>query len=177
MLEPSSILEIGIGTRFLTDYLRKWGYEPITMDIEPAVKPHVVGDVRALPFRDESFDTICCFQVLEHLPYSEFQRALAEIQRVVTRNIVISLPDVSRHYRFLITIPKIGEVKRLIEVPRRRNPLRVHDEEHQWEIGMQGYPLKKIKTDLTATGLDIINTYRVFEYPYHRFFILKKRRG
>jgi hypothetical protein len=48
--------------------------------------------------------------------------------------------------------------------------------EHYWEIGKAGYPLsisKNIK-DIQRSGFKIERTYRIFEHPYHRFFILKK---
>lgn len=52
----------------------------------------VVGDVRALPFADGSFDVLLCQHVLEHV--EEDRRSMAEIRRV-TRNggwAVISVP-------------------------------------------------------------------------------------
>ena len=48
------------------------------------------------------------------------------------------------------------------------------DGEHYWEIGKAGYPLNKIIKDIQKTGFKIEKTYRIFENPYHRFFILKK---
>ena len=49
------------------------------------------------------------------------------------------------------------------------------ENKHYQEIGKAGYPLSKITKDIERTGFDIIKTYRIFENPYHRFFILKKR--
>ncbi|MHA1380617.1 MAG: hypothetical protein ACTSRG_19795 [Candidatus Helarchaeota archaeon] len=46
--------------------------------------------------------------------------------------------------------------------------------EHYWEIGKAGYPLSKIIKDIQKTGFEVEKTYRVFENPYHRFFILRK---
>ena len=48
------------------------------------------------------------------------------------------------------------------------------DGEHYWEIGKAGYPLNRILEDIERAGFNIIKTYRIFEHPYHRFFILKK---
>ena len=47
------------------------------------------------------------------------------------------------------------------------------DGEYYWEIGKAGYPLKRIIKEIQAVGFKIDKTYRVFEYPYHRFFILE----
>jgi len=49
------------------------------------------------------------------------------------------------------------------------------DDQHYWEIGKAGYRLGKITKDIERAGFDIIKTYRIFEHPYHRFFILEKK--
>jgi len=74
----------------------------------------------------------------------------------------------------LLQIPKIGEIKWLIPLPRLRKPAHNFDGEHYWEIGKTGYSLHKIVNDIQNTGFKIEKTYRVFENPYHRSFILKK---
>ena len=38
----------------------------LTIDIDPARKPQVVGDAHALPFGDEEFSCVLCTEVLEH---------------------------------------------------------------------------------------------------------------
>lgn len=46
----------------------EWG-DPVFLDINPDVKPDVVHDlnVRPLPFKDEEFDEIHAYEVLEHI--------------------------------------------------------------------------------------------------------------
>jgi hypothetical protein len=46
--------------------------------------------------------------------------------------------------------------------------------EHYWEIGALNYPLNRIKEDINKEGFNIQKTYRIFEHPYHRLFILRK---
>lgn len=48
------------------------------------------------------------------------------------------------------------------------------DGEHYWEIGKARYPSSKIINDIQRAGFKIVRTYRVFEHPYHRFFISRK---
>ena len=57
---------------------------------------------------------------------------------------------------------------------KMRKSLHKFNGEHYWEIGKAGYPLSKIIMDIQRAGFKVEKTYRVFEFPYHRFFILKK---
>src|SRR5215207_3920965 len=52
----------------------------------------VVGSIVDLPFPDHSFDTVGCFEVLEHLPGDLPRRALSELARVSRRAVVLSVP-------------------------------------------------------------------------------------
>ena len=54
-----------------------------------------VASADALPFRDLSFGTLTAFEVLEHLP--DPRGALVEMARVARRNLVVSVPDATRH--------------------------------------------------------------------------------
>jgi ubiquinone/menaquinone biosynthesis C-methylase UbiE len=52
-----------------------------------AVKPMVqVGDARALPYPDRSFDLVLAINTIHNLPYEECKQSLQEIQRVSKRN-------------------------------------------------------------------------------------------
>jgi len=68
----------------------------------------------------------------------------------------------------------LGVFKKLIEFPWFKAPRHTFDGEHYWEIGKYGYPLSRIISDIKKMGFDIEKTFRVFEYPYHRFFKLKR---
>ena len=43
-------------------------------------------------------------------------------------------------------------------------------------LGKIDYPLSKIFNDIQIAEFKIKKRYRVFENPYHRFFILKKEK-
>lgn len=174
VLEPDMVLEIGIGNRFVANYLMQRGFNVTTMDIDEHLNPDKVGSVLSIPFSDKSFEVVACFEVLEHLPYDKLSKALSEIYRISNRYAIISLPDSTRAYRFDIQVPKIGELKKLITIPRLKPPKHYFDGEHYWEIGAVGYPLRRILTEMQNAGYKIEKTYRVFEIPYHRFFVLAK---
>ncbi|MFC2165101.1 class I SAM-dependent methyltransferase [Acidobacteriota bacterium] len=173
-LKPHSVLVVGIGNRLVSDYLKQRGMNVKTVDIDPGLNPECVGDVLELPFASKTFAVIACYQVLEHLPFRSFSAALHEIFRVSKEYAVISLPDNSKVYRVFFHIPGVGLFKRLILRPQLKAAKHVVQYGHQWEIGAAGYPLKKVKQNIQKVGFRICKSYRIFEYPHHRFFILKK---
>lgn len=174
-LEPKNVLEIGKGNGFVSDYLRKRAVDIITLDIEKRLNPDIVGNILSLPFKDNSFWVITCYEVLEHLPYEDFLKVLSEIFRTSKSYVILSLPDVERAYKLDMQVPKLGEIKKLIILPRSKKPVHKFDGEHYWEIGKAGYPLSRIINDIKKQNFEVKKTYRIFEYPYHRFFILKKQ--
>jgi len=173
-LNPKEVLDIGIGNGFVSNYLKKRGINLTTLDIDKRLNPDIVGSVLKLPFANKSFNVVTCYEVLEHLPYKDFNKALSEISRVSRPYAILSIPDANRVYRLSIQIPKIGYIKKLIPLPRLKRLIHNSDGEHYWEIGKVGYPLNKITSDIQSAGFKIERIYRVFEIPYHRFFILKK---
>lgn len=173
-LKPAGVLEAGIGNGFLSDYLRKRGLKVTTLDIDAGLKPDISGSVLKMPVADASFDVVGCFEVLEHLPYEDFPRALAEIRRVCRRSAVLSLPDHSAVYRLDVELPLLGEIRRLVPHPFPRPVPHVFDGVHYWVIGKAQFPLSRIEAEIRAAGFRIRNTYRVFEFYGHRFFVLDK---
>ena len=173
-LKPKKVIEIGIGTGFVARYLREKKLSITTLDIAHELRPDVAGSVLAIPFEEGSFDVVACCEVLEHLPYSQFSKALKEIHRVSQKHVVLSLPDVTTVYRINMELPRIRPIKKLISHPFHRPAQHAFDGEHYWEIGKIDYPLKRIELDIRQSGLKIIKTYRVFEFYYHRFFVLEK---
>lgn len=173
-IAPSNVLEIGIGNSFLYDYLLKCGYNIVTLDIEFELEPNIVGDIRKLPFGENSFDLVVSFEVLEHLPFEYLKKSLSEIKNITKKYIIFSLPDFSKVYKFNVNLPIFGEINKLIPISVISKPIIPYSKVHFWEIGMKGYSLKKVTRCIKDTGLNILKTYRVPENPYHRFFILRK---
>lgn len=173
---PLRVLEVGVGTRFVSRYLSVFGISVVTVDIDADTHPDVVASVTKLPFPDNTFDTVVACEILEHLPYEESLRALQELHRVTSQWLVISLPDATPAAAIQFPIPYIRKVKWLLSVPAFFP--RVHHltkSGHHWEIGKKKYPLERIKEDFLNAGFTTVKTYRVFENPYHRFFILEKK--
>lgn len=176
-LGPKKILELGIGNSIVSNYLADRGFNILTSDIDKKLIPNVVSTVLNIPFSAGVFDVVACYEVLEHLPYKYFKKALAETFRVSNSYVLLSLPDANRVYQIHVQIPKLGMFKKLIQFPRFRKEINHFDGQHYWEIGKSGYSLNIIIEAIRKVGFKIEKTYRVFEMPYHRFFILKKQVG
>lgn len=146
------------------------------MDIAADLSPDVVASVHDMPFEDAAFGTVMACQVLEHLPFELFPTALSEIRRVTRRYAVISLPNAARAYSMSVNLPKLGSKAWLLDLSRiPRKKVFTPDKEHYWEIGWNGHSVGRICSLMKQAGFAVIKSHRVFEFPYHHFFILERR--
>lgn len=102
-LKPKSILDVGCGEGFTLERLRNRkigdkleGVDFLDAAIELGKKEHPnitlkKASIYALPYRDNSFDTVLCSEVLEHLEFPE--KALEELVRVSSKYVVLSVPN------------------------------------------------------------------------------------
>lgn len=171
-LEPKNVLEIGPGPGLFKAISSALGMHVETLDLDAELKPDHVASVFKMPFEDSTFDVVCAFQMLEHLPFEKSLDAFAEISRVAKRAIVISLPDAATCWPVSAHIPKIGQ--KWLHIPKPHLSKRVHqyDGEHYWEINKSGYPTSFIVEEFQKrTDKMLDRTFRVHENPYHRFFV------
>jgi len=81
------LLEVGCGRGHLTKRLQEQGIDAVGIDANPYAVEHGVAcnlcamQGEALDFPDASFDLLCSFHAIEHIPLLE--QALAEMARVV----------------------------------------------------------------------------------------------
>ena len=170
--KPESILVVGKGNGLVAEYLKLSGIKVITIDVDENTKPDVIASVIEMPFKDNEFEVVLCAQVLEHLPYNDFEKSILEIKRVAKWGAVISLPHFGPAIRFLFKFPFLPEIKFMIKLPYPKK--HIFKGEHYWEIGKRGLGVGKIKEDLKKSGSFLIKDFIVFENPLHHFFILKK---
>src|SRR3989344_2955653 len=170
---PSRVLEIGVGDGVVSGHFRRHSDIPYTTaDFAADLSPDVVADVRALPFDDNSFDTVCAFQVLEHLPFEDFEKAVGELMRVAKKYVIISLPHFNHPLKFSLKIPLFPEIKICIRLPHPKK--HVFDGQHYWEIGKRSFPPRRIRAVFEKYAA-LEQEHVPFENPSHHFFILKKR--
>src|SRR5258706_11441472 len=95
-LRPASVIEVGPGRGVFAAMFRQLSGAPVvTMDIDPTLRPDVIGSVFEMPFENGAFDAAACFQMLEHLPFERFAPALKEMRRVAKGRFAVSLPGCS----------------------------------------------------------------------------------
>ena len=177
-IHPKNILEIWVGNKLVSDYLRRMWYVIDTCDFDPLLEPDYIADVCKLPFSDNAYDVIMICQVLEHLPFADFEIALTELTRVSSKYVIISLPYSSLNFEFIFRIPFLNKIIKkiywstLFRIPRFYSEHQF-DGQHYWEVWKKGYSLSKIR--------HILNQYFMIEHeftpilnPYHHFFILRK---
>jgi ubiquinone/menaquinone biosynthesis C-methylase UbiE len=99
------VLHVGCGTAPLPDDYS--GFTEVRLDINPEVKPDIVGSITSIPMNSEGFDAVYSSHNLEHLHASEVEVALQEFRRMLKPGgeVRIEVPDVEAVAE---EIPKIG---------------------------------------------------------------------
>lgn len=169
---PKTVLEVGVGDGVVCDYLKKRGVAVTTADVDSALKPDTVASVTRLPFPTGAFDVVLCAEVLEHLPFEEFPRALGELRRVARSFVVVSVPHWGPTVHVVVRLPLLGRFQLFWKVPYPKRHTK--EGEHFWEIGKLGYAFGRIRRTIKEAGFRIEHDFIVPESPYHHFFILKK---
>lgn len=170
-LNPQSVLEVGAGDRVFGNFLKDNTDVPyLCVDIAVDLRPDVVGSVLALPFPEKSHDVVCAFEVLEHLPFEQFDKAMSELARVARRYVVLSLPHFGPMLSFSLKIPFVPQVRFTFKIPFPKK--HSFNGQHYWELGKRGYPVSLICRKLSVHGR-IVRDFVPFGNPYHHFFVLE----
>lgn len=95
--DTNSILDIGCGDGRIINRLTD-NYACMGIDISQEALQHVkckktISSVDNIPLPDRSYDLIICCEVLEHLPFMVFEKAINELVRVSNKYILISVPN------------------------------------------------------------------------------------
>lgn len=166
-----TVLELGCGSGVMTHALRDMiGIKVTTFDFDAALNPDVVGDVRQIEhyFQPESFDCVCAFQVLEHLPYADFERVLPHLARIARNHVILSVP----HWGYFMEL-RVRFWRARWNAVFSRKWTRPHqwifDGEHYWELGTKNYPVSKVRRTLEQ-HFDVRRAYFCPDNSYHYFF-------
>lgn len=172
-VRPRTVLEIGPGSGVCRRYLEHAGVDVKTLDIDASRGVDYVADITKL---DETlpagltFDVVCAFQVLEHLPLDQFELCLRNLSHRSNKHVFISLPYRGLRVRWAFWWGghhfTLGHKFML---PWRHKPI----PEHFWELG---YPITARKiTKRISTVFDVVSRGFIRENPYHYMWQLAKR--
>ncbi len=171
---PNTVLEVGVGDKVFGEFIKNNTQVAYTsVDIAEDLRPDVIGSVLELPFADKSFDIACAFEVLEHLPFESFEKALSELTRVATDFVVLSLPHFGPMLSLSFKIPFIREIRIAYKLPFPRK--HVFNGQHYWEIGKSGYDITLIQKHLLKHGM-LVRDFIPWGSPYHHFFVLRLKK-
>ena len=177
-LDVQSILEVGPGTFLVSDALKRRGYDVTTCDFDPDLGADVTADVRRLPFEKSAFDLVMACQVLEHIPFEEFDKAVEELRRVASRYVLVSLPHRHTGLTMLLRFPLIETLfkRKFIEFGCRVSaPFGGFEasKQHYWEIESAKTKLSLIRSKLSK-GFASFRESRPVLNKYHYFALLEK---
>lgn len=172
-----SILFVGVGDGVLPYFLRKAGRSVTTLDFDASLEPDIVADLRSLPFEDNSFDVVCVFEVLEHMPFEDSEKAIAEIARVSRSRAIVSVPHRRTGFEMVIKFPYIRSILKqdylqlALRMPVRFPGFAVSTQ-HYWEIDWYTTKLEKFRKALQVHFSIEKETTPLLD-PYRRFFELR----
>lgn len=173
-IKPNSVLEIGIGNGFTSTFLKRAGIEVCTVDINANLTPDIICPLNELPKHliNRRFDLVVCCEVLEHIPFEEFERSL-EIFKLYSNNLFLTLPSYPTWFGLsgFVRMPKINKLLSVgISVKRKKNMAK---HIHFWEL-CSGRETSKSNIELLLS-----KQYRDIEHGvfhlnrYHEYYICK----
>ena len=91
------VLHVGCGPSNLDAILNRFEWREVRMDIDPAVKPDIIGSLVSIPGADGQVDMVYASHCVEHLYSHEVPVALKEFYRVLKPGgtVQIFVPDLS----------------------------------------------------------------------------------
>jgi SAM-dependent methyltransferase len=132
----------------------------------------ILCDVRALPFRRRSFDSVLCTEVIEHLEKGDGIKLIHQLEDIAEHNVIISTP-----VGFLRECPEYDRERTLQGSPEYRIQQNAYRSPHAsgWSpdefrmkgyhvVGTSGHRLQRLRRDSTALELLIALSYPVVHF-------------
>lgn len=183
--KPEKILEVGIGSGIVSSILRAFGLETITADINESLKPDFVASITDLSssFDEGQYPFVLCARVLQHLPFSEFEKAISQLCHVTSGYLLLTLPveTIRFYFRFRITgkgpvtfsIPFPLFLKRILQ---KLFKVSIESKSQNfWKINQNHEVSMANIRIIIEKYFEIEKAYQVPEDMSHAFFVLRKK--
>jgi hypothetical protein len=147
--QDSQMLEIGVGTKFLSNYLASRGRSITTLDIDENKAPDYVEDASSFDYGALNLDTVIAFELFEHLPFPLFCRVIKRLAECNVNQIVFSVPWCEKKLlRGQIKLPRMNPYRFALTLPWRS----VTTENHFWELDPvallnRGRPVEQVSNE------------------------------
>lgn len=180
-ISQGNVFEVGTGDGVVRRCITPFVESYTVLDINPMLQPDVLGDIRKfLPNLAEKFDAAIATEVLEHLPFSDFQHCLANLFSYLRPGgyLLLTLPHRKGHMLVVSPRQRLWKIRfptgltSLSEAYNRfiRRKIWI-DPHHHWEIGDGSIHRSHIDHKILQQGWDINN----FEHlPYCDYWLLQK---
>jgi len=149
--KSETILEIGVGSGFTSNYCRNKGFKVTTLDIDEDKKPDILANAANYEFK-KKYDHLMAFEFLEHIPFKESQKIIKKIPTFVKKYAFISLPRNEKTvFSFDLKLPKINKIKLEWNILTRK----IGTEAHHWELDYKRYKTAIVEKSFNDAGLKI----------------------
>ena len=159
-----SMIELGIGSGFTSNYLRSKNIDVLTVDIDKNKSPDIVSD--AISFKpNKNYDHFCAFEVFEHMKFEEMENVLKNIKSKIDKNIFISVPI---YKKTPINIElKFKSYWKSITVKTPKTS--IIDPHHQWELNYKDITEEKLISVFEHHNFKLKNKSSFFRWRYFHF--------
>jgi len=165
--KDDTVVEIGVGSGFLSNYLRSKGVQVITLDVDPNKAPDIFIDaVDFYPKR--SFDFLCAFEVFEHMEFHEMGQIIDNIGGKLKKGCFVSVPSLRKSLvRLDARLPIFHCIKFDITMPKRT----ITSKHHHWELGFKNFDEARFLCEFETRGF-LLRKRSTFR-KWHFFFWVK----
>ncbi|MFA5333936.1 MAG: class I SAM-dependent methyltransferase [Candidatus Nanoarchaeia archaeon] len=111
----SLVLDLGCGTGFSLNVLKKSGFNAVGIDVSFEMVKYaksknfkvILGSMNSLPFKNEAFDNLISISAIQWANIKEYAKILDEIKRVVKKEIVIQFyPKEKEEFEYFLKLAK-----------------------------------------------------------------------
>ena len=181
--KTEKLLEIGVGSSFLSNYLKSKNWDVTTLDIDEDKSPDLVGNIAEFDLSKLPFDVVLAFEIFEHLPYPVFEEAVDNLLRQHPKEIIFSVPwSKIPILEFKLKFPKF----RPIQFQVLLNKKKITTPAHFWELKKSGSPRPEVIEQGMKGTVPEARLHQLFwEHGYHlkkiervgyiQFFVAERR--